>query len=183
MKVNTKKLTEAAMLVALAAVLNLVAVPVGAYGGSITLVAMSPIIILSLRNGVKWGLLGGLAYSLIQMMSGGVAPPTQTVLLYFGVVMLDYILPFTVLGLAKIFAFGKGAAKPVVATICVTVLRFVCHVISGVLIWYMYAGDLTPLAYSLLYNASYMVPELILTSIAVPLLIKKITKLESKAYA
>ena len=53
----------------------------------------------------------------------------------------------------------------VIATgIAVTgVLRFVCHFISGVTVWSEYAADRTAVMYSLYYNLSYMIPEILLT--------------------
>ena len=43
------------------------------------------------------------------------------------------------------------------------VLRFVCHFISGVTVWSEYAADRTAVMYSLYYNLSYMLPEIVLT--------------------
>ncbi len=46
------------------------------------------------------------------------------------------------------------------------ILRTICHFISGVTIWRAYANGLSATLYSLYYNLSYMIPELILTVIA-----------------
>ena len=46
----------------------------------------------------------------------------------------------------------------------VSVIRFICHFISGVTIWGEYSnGAKAVWLYSLTYNASYMLPELIIT--------------------
>ena len=50
--------------------------------------------------------------------------------------------------------------------IVVSIIRFVCHFVSGVTIWADYAdGFASVWKYSLTYNAGYMVPELIVTVI------------------
>ncbi|HHX72433.1 MAG TPA: hypothetical protein GX701_05860, partial [Clostridiales bacterium] len=50
-------------------------------------------------------------------------------------------------------------------------LRYACHVLSGVLLWSSYAWEgWGPVTYSFAYNATYMVPEVILTTIAAYLL-------------
>lgn len=43
------------------------------------------------------------------------------------------------------------------------VLRTICHFISGVTVWSEYAADKTAVMYSLYYNLSYMIPEIILS--------------------
>ena len=54
-------------------------------------------------------------------------------------------------------AFGLGAGLA-------CVLRFICHFISGVTIWADYTnGWVGAWIYSLTYNGSYMLPELIIT--------------------
>ena len=67
--------------------------------------------------------------------------------------------------LAMVFQKKATASSISIATgIAVTgVLRFVCHFISGVTVWSEYAADRTAVMYSLYYNLSYMLPEIILT--------------------
>lgn len=185
MNSNVRRMTESAILVAMAVVLNLVGFKIWPNGGSITLVSMAPIVILSLRNGIKWGLLGGVAYSLIQMMTGFYPPPVETAFWYFVVVALDYIVPFTVLGAACLFSkLGKGNMRYGIAAAVVTSIRYICHIISGVAVWGVYAPeDTSVFVYSLTYNGSYMVPEIILTTIAVVGLMGVLERVESKAFA
>ena len=63
-------LAESAIMVALATVLSMVKVYEAPYGGSVTLLSMAPIIILSMRRGVKTGLIAGFVHSLIQLLLG-----------------------------------------------------------------------------------------------------------------
>ena len=92
---------------------------------------------------------------------------------YILVILLDYVIAYTVLGLAGIIAkpFLKPVKGAVVGTLAVTAVRYLCHIASGILIWGVYAPEGTPVwLYSLLYNGSYMVPEMIITTIVVGLL-------------
>lgn len=171
---KTRIMVEAALLVALAVVLNFIKIQPWPQGGSITCAAMAPIVLLSLRRGWKWGLLGAFAYSLLQMLLDRILVPAgQGIYQYVMAVALDYIVAYTVLGLASIFAkpFGDKRYAPLVGSVAVTLLRYLCHFGSGILIWGAYAPDTMPVwIYSLTYNGSYMIPETIITAVAVTLL-------------
>ncbi len=177
-----KKLTTCAVLIALSVVLVFVSKMIPApwmQGGSITLASMVPIIVISLVIDTKWGLLSGLAFSLIQMMTGFYPPPTQTFLNFALVVLLDYVLAFGLLGLAGSFynLFGQKLWAIPVSGAIVTAFRYVCHILSGILIWGVYADEgQSVLSYSVLYNGSYMIPEIIITTIVLALLSKLIEK-------
>ena len=177
---QTKKLTQSAILTALSFVLMMISKVLPApwlQGGSVTLASMVPIIIISVKLGTKWGLISGFVYSLLQMMTGFYPPPTQTFLYFALVVLLDYVFAFTVLGLAGLFVKlmkNKVWAIPVSGVI-VTSLRYVMHILSGLLIWGVYAPEgQTVLAYAVLYNGSYMIPEIIITCIVLALFAPKL---------
>lgn len=182
---KTKKLTVSAMLTALGLALIMVSKLLPApwtQGGYITLGSMVPIILVSIIIDTKWGLLSGFVFSLIQMMTDFYLPPATTALSFFGVIMLDYVVAFTVLGLAGLFVKlmgNKPWAIPLSGTI-VTGIRYAMHVLSGLLIWGAFADtDCIPL-YALIYNGSYMVPEMIITTVVLALLTPKLTeKIES----
>ena len=166
---KTKKLTLSAVLTALALALVLVSKLLPApwtQGGYITIASMTPIILVSVILGTKWGLASGFVFSLIQMMTDFYLPPATTFFSFIGVILLDYVVAFTVLGLAGFFVKRMGNktwAIPVSGTI-VTGLRYLMHVLSGLLIWGAFADtDCVPL-YALMYNGSYMIPEMIITT-------------------
>jgi thiamine transporter len=144
-------------------------------GGSVTLVSMLPFILVSFRHGPKWGMLAGLACALLQMMTGFYAPPAGTVAAYFGMIMLDYVLAFTLLGTASVFAkpFQNRMAGVAVGTAIVCGMRFVCSFLSGFLIWASLTEEgIGAVIYSLGYNASYMIPETVLTIVVALVLYK-----------
>lgn len=166
MKINTKKLTVSAIMIALATVLSIIKVWEMPLGGSITLLSMLPICLLSIIYGVKWGLVSAFVYSVIQLglsiasvVSWGLTPAALA-----GTIILDYILPFTLLGLAGIFK-NKGKVGAVIGIVLVMILRFICHFISGVIIFDIWCEWNSVWLYSLCYNGAYMLPEMIFTSI------------------
>ncbi len=166
-RTNILALVETAMMAALAVGLELLCqfLPSPwAYGGSISLGAI-PIIYLSYRRGWKWGLSAGFVYSCVQMMLGFYVPPANTFLSIVLCVLLDYVLAFTALGLASVFAapFDKsGKTAPrlagyIVGAVGASALRFVCSFLSGVVLWESYAPEgMNVWVYSLVYNGSYM---------------------------
>ena len=71
------------------------------------------------------------------------------------------------MGLAGIFR-NKIKNEPLslaVGSVFASILRYLCHFISGVTIWQAYADEKGVLLYSLTYNGSYMIPEMIITAI------------------
>ena len=176
---KTKKLTTSAILVAVSFVLVLISKLLPApwtQGGYITLASMVPIILVSIIIDTKWGLLAGFVFSLIQMLTDFYLPPVTTFITFCGVILLDYVFAFTVLGLAGVFyklMNFKTWAIPVSGTI-VTTLRYLLHILSGLLIWGAFADtDCLPL-YALLYNGSYMIPEIIITTVVLALMAPKL---------
>ena len=163
-----RKLVESAIMLAIATVLSLLKLIDLPYGGSVTVASMLPIIIISYRHNVKWGLLTGLAFGIIQQLLGlktlSWVTTWQSIL---AVILLDYIIAFAVAGLGGVFRKITSQPKALLlGALLVGILRYLCHVISGATVW---AGLSIPtnaaLIYSLGYNATYMIPETIVTMI------------------
>lgn len=182
---KTRTLVECALMIAVGTVLAQIKIFEMPYGGSVTLLSMLPFILVSYRHGLAWGLLTGFANSLLQMLFGFYAPPAGTVTAFIGVVLLDYVLAFTVLGAACVFArpFKNRLVGIVVGVAAVCCLRFVCSWISGAWLWgsyqdsYEWAVGMNVWLYSFIYNGSYMLPELVLTAIGAGALYKAAPKL------
>ena len=170
---RTRKLSQGAAAVAMAAVLSMVILYQLPNGGSVTAASMAPIILYSFFYGPKWGLLTSFAYALIQMLMGFYPPPAPGLWQFLLAALLDYIFAFGALGLAGAVGKPFGRWGPVIGTFAVIAARFVCHFLSGVLIWPAYAPEGTPAwAYSLTYNGSYLLAELVLTLAVVALLLR-----------
>jgi len=166
-------LVECALMVALAVILDILPLPRWPNGGSLSITSV-PILYLSYRHGLKWGLFAGLTDAVLQLITGWYAPPAGTVWAVLGCVLLDYVLAFTVLGSGAFFAslFGKrrliGYAFGAVSA---NLLRFVCSFLSGILLWDSYAPEGQAVwAYSLIYNGGYMIPNAVIAAICIVLL-------------
>ena len=173
-RTNTRALTECALMIAAGTVLAQIKIFTMPYGGSVTLVSMLPFVLVSYRHGVKWGLFTGFINSLLQMLTNFYLPPAGTFTAVVAMVLLDYVLAFMCLGLACVFAkpFKKRKLGVGIGTASVCFMRFLCSFVSGAMLWgsyqsyYEWAVGLSVWEYSFIYNASYMLPELLITAIA-----------------
>ena len=163
---KTKKLTEAAVMLAVASVLSMIKLLDLPYGGSVTIASMLPIVIIAYRHGVKLGLITGFTFGIIQQLLGlntlSYVTTWQSVI---AVILLDYIIAFTVIGFAGLYSTVSSQPKALLlGALSACILRYLCHVISGCTVW---AGLSIPtnaaLLYSIGYNATYMIPETIVT--------------------
>ncbi len=149
MQTKTKRLTESAMLIALAVVLEFagrMVIPPMPFGGQLTLCAMLPMVLISYRHGVTWGLTAGFSYSLVQMALGAGTVTAAFQPGYFGdgtmignavlMCLFDYVLAYTVLGLGGCFRnkFRKGTAM-VWGSLVALGSRYLAHIFSGYILF------------------------------------------------
>lgn len=173
-------LVEGAIMVALATVLCFIRIVRFPWGGSVTLLSMLPITIYSIRRGVKCGLLASFVFSLVQFLQGvidGLFGWGLTGGMLIACILFDYIIAFTVLGLAGAFG-NKSLGAMVGGTVMAIFLRYVSHVISGAAVWHSvgkiweaFSTD-NEWVYSIIYNGVYMGIELVLTVAVTVLLLK-----------
>ena len=151
---KTKRLTESAMLIALAIILELVSkmfIPELPFGGQITLAAMLPVVLIAYRHGMKWGFVAAFTYSLLQMALGAKTVSAAFLPGYFGdgsmifnallMCLLDYVAAFTVLGLGGLFRDriqNRGAALACGSLVALGA-RYLCHIASGYILFSGYA--------------------------------------------
>lgn len=173
---TTRKLTETAIMLALAVLLSYVTVFQAPMGGSITAFSQVPIVIIGYRYGFKWGAGTGVIYGVLEMLLQGLGnfAYVKGFAAYLILILADYVVAFACLGIGgalfrkliknQTLALALGGAVA-------SLLRFVCHFISGVTIWGEYAdGWKSVWAYSFGYNGYYMLFEGILTVIGVVVL-------------
>lgn len=201
-KKNIYWITESAVMIALAAVLELVSkmiIPELPFGGQITIVAMLPVAFTAWKYGVAKGLVTGFVYSLVQMamgthtISAAAMPSSDGYLGSVGKVvlmlLLDYICAFTVIGLAAMYKgkIKKNTISLPLGVLTVLVLRYICHIASGFILysawaeWFFtqdgfyswgqkivetFSGNALSFVYSVIYNGFFMIPEIIITTIA-----------------
>jgi thiamine transporter len=159
---RTIVVTEVGLSVALAAVLSLfkITLPWNFAGGSISL-AMLPLIVLAVRRGVGPGLAAGLVFGLFDyLIEPFFVHPVQFV--------LDYPVAFAACGLAGLvrtgssrLTFGAAGGIALMAALIAGSGRFVASFISGLVFFGANAPAGQPAwLYSLLYNASYLLPSI-----------------------
>lgn len=172
---KTRKLTETAIMIALATALSFVTIYTLPMGGSVTLFSQVPIIIIGYRYGLKWGAATGVIHGVLQMLLQGLGnfAYVKGIGSYLVLIFADYIVAFMVLGLCGgLFRRIKNQSLALgLAAFTGSLLRFICHFISGVTIWGEYAqGWKSVWIYSLSYNGSYMGAEAAITVVGVVLL-------------
>ncbi len=177
---SVKVLVEGAVIIALSTVLGFIKIFTLPWGGGVTLLSMLPIVIFSIKYGIQKGLAVSLVYSFVQLIQGiseGLFGWGLTPAALIGSIFLDYIIAYSVLGLAGMFK-SKGFSGWLVGAGAVVFFRFCCHYLSGVVIfksfgelWQGFSTDNTWL-YSLIYNGSYMLPEMIFTLIGAAALLR-----------
>ena len=163
------RLVESGLMLAMATVLSMVKVLDLPYGGSITAFSALPLLLVAYRHGLWQGLLTAFAHALIQLMLGANTLSYATSAgAAVAIVVLDYLLAFTVMGLGGLFrrkCENQGTAL-VLGALLTGALRYILHVIAGCTVW---AGLSIPteaaLVYSLAYNATYMIPETLVTAL------------------
>lgn len=162
---NIKMIVEAGILIALGYILSLFKVWQAPMGGSVTAGSMIPIMLFAIRWGYKKGILIAMVYGVVQFMLG----PKWS---YHPIsILFDYIVAFGVLGFAGLL---KGSINKSVISIFIAIsLRYICHVISGVVVFASYAPEtMSPIVYSLMYNSQYLIPEFIISAFIISLLYK-----------
>lgn len=176
-----RALTEGAILLALAVVLNYLSGIIFAslpQGGSITL-AMFPLLLYVHRWGFGRGLLVCFAYGTLDMLLGkGYAWGWQSIL-------LDYLVAYTALAVGGFFRGKAWGIFPAIVLGCLG--RFAVHHLSGVTLYRIieptgieglefFGVFSNPHIYSLVYNGAYMVPNTVIALVIAGLLLRPMGK-------
>ncbi len=174
-------LVESALLIAVGTILSLFKIDMP-MGGGLTIVSMLPLVIISFRYGWKWGLLSGFVYSLLQLVLGldNVRYGTSA-LMVIAIILFDYVIAYTVIGLAGMFKgmLGNGILELVLGIVVTFLLRFACHFVTGVWIWdalWPNEYGMTSVVYSLVYNGWYMGAETVITAVVAALIYTPLKK-------
>ncbi len=203
---KTLRLAETGIMLAIAAILSVIQPFQLPFGGGITIFSMLPIVLLSYRHGVGWGLFSGFLYSILQIatgfgtVKGFFVPEDYALAAGICIVLMDYVLAYTVLGFGGAFRRMKPAPALLLGTVLALLLRYLVHIVSGTIFfgaWAEYfftqegfysigetivehfSGVGLAVIYSVFYNGLYMLPELLLTCLAalavsrIPYIVKK----------
>ena len=166
-----KDIAYAGVAISLSFALSFVKVTPVLYGGSITLASFAPLLIYAYYFGFAKALVCGLIFGLLQFIQ-------DPYILTPATFMLDYLLAFASISIMGLFSKFKLNAKTIVLGTTTSILfRFLMHFISGILyfnhgsIWVNLPAD-SAVAYSLLYQTVYLIPDLIICLTAMLLLHK-----------
>jgi thiamine transporter len=164
-KINAKQLAFSGIALALAFITSYIKYELP-MGGSVTLFSMFFICYIGYLYGVKVGLITAFAYSILQFIQSGGSyflTPFQ--------VCCDYFFAFTALGLAGIWYSKKHGLT--IGYIVGCLVRGLFHTIGGYLYWMDYMPEWFPKSltsvYSIVYNYSYILAEMIITLIIINL--------------
>src|SRR5690625_5229194 len=150
-------------------------------GGSVSF-AMIPIFIIAFRWGLKAGLASGLLFGFLDLIFGGTV-------VHWLQGLLDYVVAFTGLGLAGLFAVslrnalendlkGRVVTYIIAGTFLGMAIRFISHYLAGVIFFAEFAPEDQPVwLYSLIYNSTYLIPGFILSAVVIILLVLSRPKL------
>lgn len=157
--ITTKQLVFSAAAMALAIVTSMIKFANLPMGGSVTLFSMFFITLIGYWYGPSIGLMTGFAYGLLQFAM-------EPIFYTLPQMILDYPLAFGALGLSGFFYKKKYGLQ--IGYFVGVLGRYICSTISGVVFFAAYAPEGTPaLVYSLGYQASYIVPEAVITFILI----------------
>lgn len=168
MNKRVKAICEAAIMIALALVLEMIVLYKLPNGGSVTLSTL-PLVLFAIRYGMGWGAMAGFVFGGLNYLMGGSAIDWTTII-------CDYFLAFSMLGLgAGVFKGKKYAGYA--GTVLGVLLQFTASYLVGVFVWgkrmpeeFLGMTMTTPWFYSLLYNGCWAIPDMVLTLVVFALL-------------
>lgn len=156
---TTRQLVFSAVAIALAVVCSMIKLFEMPMGGSVTLLSMLFIVLIAYWYGPYVGLMTAVAYGLVQFVM-------EPIFYTLPQMLLDYPLAFGALGLAGFFNKKKFGLQ--IGYLIGVVGRFIFATLSGIIFFASYAPEgMHPLVYSMGYNASYLLPEAIVTLIII----------------
>lgn len=158
-KADIKAMTVSALLIAMAMLLSNVKIFTMPQGGSVTLLSLLPVTIVTYLYGTKRGVAAGVALGLVNLIFGPyVIHPVQ--------LLLDYPIAFGALGIGGAVRNGKNGLTNVYLT--GVFARYLCAVASGIIFFGAYAPKgFNAVTWSLWYNITYIGVEAAITIVVI----------------
>ena len=152
---KTRMIAEAGVAIAIAQVLSFITLFHMPQGGSIQAASMVPLMIFAYSWGGTRGILAGVVYGILHFLLGFKSS------IHYLSIILDYLVAYGVIGVCGYF--NDNITGLVSGSIVAIALRWFASVTSGAVVFASYAPQgQNPWIYSMIYNASYMVPDGIL---------------------
>lgn len=171
-KITSKQITLSGIMIAVSTVLSMIKVIQMPLGGSVTLLAMLPVSMISVIYGVSFAIIPCIIFGVIQILLGGAFGWGLTPEMLIGTIMFDYVLAYGVLCLSGVFR-NRGTLGIIAGIILACFARLLCHIVSGVVIFenleqfsaFGATFENRPILYSVCYNGLFMLPETLFTCI------------------
>ena len=171
---------EIALFASIGVVFDMLTIQFMPQGGGISL-KMIPILLITIR----WGLIAGFSTG---MLIGFIDVATGVPIYHWAQVLLDHCLANAVVGTAAFLnkpihqALRNSSRKRLALSLTAAIgmagfFKFFVHVISGVIFFHMFANGQNVWLYSIVYNATPMVPTIVLTIVCTTLLLASSPKL------
>lgn len=174
-KPTLKKMIVIALFSAMAFVLSFIKIWSLPQGGSINLLPMLPIMLISVLYGKTEGITCGLIYGILSLITGGH-------IVSIAEAILDYVFANVALGLAGVVG-TKTKIQILSGSIIAVFLSVFSNIVSGVYFYGMYAPkDMNLWWYSILYNLSSVGVVGVLSIVALMLLPLDRLKKQLKEY-
>lgn len=155
---KTRMIAEAGVAIAIAQVLSFITLFHMPQGGSIKAASMVPLMIFAYRWGGTRGIWAGVVYGVLHFLLGFKSS------IHYLSIILDYLVAYGAIGVCGYFK--DNLTGLVSGSIVAIALRWFASVTSGAVVFASYAPQgQNPWIYSMIYNASYMVPDGILNII------------------
>ncbi len=170
---KTRMLAEAGVAIAIAYVLNFIVLFHMPQGGSVKAASLVPLMIYSYRWGGKQGIFVCVTYGILHFLLG------FKYTIHYLSFILDYIIGFGAIGICGFFKDTKLGLLG--GGIVAIVLRWCASVVSGAVVFASYApAGQNPWIYSMIYNASYMIPDGLINVVGLLLIYSGVKRGRSK---
>ena len=155
---KTRMIAEAGVAIAIAQVLSFITLFHMPQGGSIKAASLVPLMIFAYRWGGTRGIWAGVVYGVLHFLLGFKSS------IHYLSIILDYLVAYGAIGVCGYFK--DNITGLVSGSIVAIALRWFTSVTSGAVVFASYAPQgQNPWIYSMIYNASHMVPDGILNII------------------
>ena len=155
---KTRMIAEAGVAIAIAQLLSFITLFHMPQGGSIKAASLVPLMIFAYRWGGTRGIWAGVVYGVLHFLLGFKSS------IHYLSIILDYLVAYGAIGVCGYFK--DNITGLVSGSIVAIALRWFASVTSGAVVFASYAPQgQNPWIYSMIYNASYMVPDGILNII------------------
>lgn len=166
---KTKMIVEAGLAIAMAQILGMFVLYQMPQGGAVKAANLVPLLIFAYRWGGKAGIVTGVAYGILHFIVG------MKFTIHYASILLDYLIAYGAVGLAGYFKGGQ--VKATFGAVNAMIVKFLASVISGAVVFGSYApAGQNPWIYSIVYNATYMVPDMFINLVVVALFYAPIMK-------